>query len=67
VRDPEPPKAGDQLSKIENVILTPHIAGSSTVNGRHQQGKFIIEQVRKIFDGEALDYEVTEKMFSSMA
>lgn len=67
VTDPEPPASDNLLRQMENVILTPHIAGGHTVNGRYEQGRFIIHQVHKLLTEDLLDYEVTKEMLEFIA
>ncbi len=67
VTEPEPPAEEHPLRHLENVILTPHIAGGHTVNGRREQGAFILEQIYKFFTVGSLDYEVTKAMLGQIA
>jgi len=67
VTDPEPPSVDHPLRKMKNVILTPHIAGGHTVNGRLRQGHFIVEQLYRFNKGEPLSYEITKEMTSIIA
>lgn len=67
VTDPEPPVKGHQLRQLDNVILTPHIAGGHTVNGRREQGAFILEQIHKFLTVGSLDYEITKEMLRYIA
>jgi len=68
VTDPEPPAPDSPLRSLDNVLLTPHIAGGHTVNGRFEMGRFVIEQLYKFLaSNEPLDYTVTEEMLSYIA
>ena len=66
VTDPEPPEEDSSLYTLENVILTPHIAGSA---GREvaRMGEYMAEQFRKFKNQEPCEYEVTLQMLQTMA
>ena len=66
VTDPEPPRAGSKLYALENVFLTPHIAGSSG-NEVQRMAEFMADEAERYLNGEPLLYEVTEKMLELMA
>ena len=63
---PEPPEPDSPLWTMENVFLTPHIAGSM---GREvaRMGAFMAEEYRRISAGEPPRWEVTPKMLETMA
>lgn len=67
VTDPEPPELHNPLLSMKNVILTPHIAGGQTQNGRVEQGHFIAEQVHKCLTEGTLDYEIAAHMLNEIA
>ncbi len=67
VTDPEPPAADNKLRALPNVMLTPHMAGGQTMNGRLEQGLFVAEQTAAFFEGKKLVYEVTEAMMPTIA
>jgi phosphoglycerate dehydrogenase-like enzyme len=67
VTDPEPPHKGSPLYTLPNVILCPHVAGGHTANGRRQQGRFIVEQIRSFLTGGKLDFEITKEMLARSA
>jgi len=66
VTDPEPPKEGSELYNLENVILTPHLAGCTgdeimrMADYMHGEYKLYIKEKR-------LEYEVTMDMLEYMA
>ncbi len=66
VTEPEPPLKDSELYKLENCILTPHIAGSS---GRevHRMAEYVLEEFQKYILKKQCHYEVTEKMLETMA
>ena len=66
VTDPEPPVEGHPFYELENVILTPHIAGSAGAEC-YRMGAYMLEEAERYLKGEALRYAVTEKMLETMA
>lgn len=66
VFDQEPLPADNPFRALDNVILTPHIAGGS-IQARRRQGQFMVEELRRFFNGEALHYSVTRDMLETMA
>lgn len=55
VYHPEPPKADNPLFKLDNVVLTPHLA-SFTDQGRRRMGLMVVEDVLKVLKGESPKY-----------
>ena len=66
VTTPEPPEENSPLYAMENVFLTPHIAGSSG-NETARMGKVMLDQFRKYTAGESCVYGVTLEMLKTMA
>lgn len=67
VTDPEePPREGDELYHLDNVFLTPHIAGSIGYE-THRLADFMYEEYRLIAAGLPAKYEVTLSMLETMA
>lgn len=62
VTDPEPPSPDSDLRRLDNVVLTPHIAGPMTQC--HHLGRMAIEELRRYFAAEPPVYEVTAEMLS---
>jgi phosphoglycerate dehydrogenase-like enzyme len=65
VTDPEPPDAGSPLRQLENVVVTPHLAGCIDDCGR--MGEMAVEELRRHFAGEPPLYEVTAHMLTRIA
>jgi len=63
---PEPPLKGSALYKLENCVLTPHIAGSSGSEVR-RMGEYMLEEYERFAMGQPCRYEVTEEMLATMA
>ncbi len=66
VFDEEPLPADSPFRKLDNVFLTPHIAGA-TVQARRRQGRTIVEEMERFFAGQPLRYRVTREMLETMA
>lgn len=66
VTDPEPPQEDSPLLTMENVFLTPHIAGSM---GREtgRMGLYMAREAVNLIQGQPSAFEVTEKMLETMA
>jgi phosphoglycerate dehydrogenase-like enzyme len=65
VTEPEPPAADSPLRRLENVVVTPHLAGCIEDCGR--MGEMAIEELRRFFAGEPPLYQVTQKMLDRIA
>ncbi|MCE0496843.1 MAG: hydroxyacid dehydrogenase [Methylacidiphilales bacterium] len=66
VSEPMPPDEGSPLYALENVMLTPQIAGSLGSECR-RMGKLMIEELDRFLSGKPLRYEIDEERFQSMA
>jgi len=66
VFDPEPPKADNPLFKLDNCIMTPHIAGQAA-NGIQRIGFNCFQQMMHFLAGEPMQGEVTKEMLSRIA
>lgn len=63
---PEPPAVDSPLRKLENVYLTPHIAGSMRPEwGR--MGAYMVDECLRFMRGEPLLHRVLPEMLSQMA
>lgn len=65
VTDPEPPAAGSPLRHLDNVVVTPHLAGCIEDCGR--MGEMAVEELRRFFAGEPALYEVAAEMLDRIA
>jgi phosphoglycerate dehydrogenase-like enzyme len=65
VTDPEPPAADSPLRHLDNVVVTPHLAGCIEDCGR--LGEMAVEEMRRHFAGEPPLYEVTAGMLARIA
>jgi phosphoglycerate dehydrogenase-like enzyme len=63
---PEPPEKDSALFQLENVFMTPHIAGSLDDECR-RMGKFAADELERYLEGEELLYRITEEKFNKMA
>lgn len=66
VTHPEPPVEGHPFYELDNVILTPHIAGSAGAEC-YRMGAYMAEEAQRYLAGEPLRYAVSEKMLETMA
>lgn len=65
VTDPEPPVPDSPLRRLDNVALTPHIAGC--IQNCTRMGETAVEDLRRFFAGEPAIYEITEDMLDRIA
>jgi phosphoglycerate dehydrogenase-like enzyme len=65
VTDPEPPAVTSPLRKLDNVVVTPHLAGCIEDCGR--MGEMAVEELRRYFAGESPLYQVTRDMLARIA
>lgn len=63
---PEPPEAGSELYALDNVYLSPHIAGSLG-DEVARMGEYMLSEFEAFVDGRPLNYSVTPKMLETMA
>ena len=63
---PEPIQEDNPLLALDNVYLTPHIAGSQA-DEVHRMAEYMIEEFKSFTKGNPTRYEVSEKMLETMA
>lgn len=63
---PEPPAEDSPLYTLDNVYLTPHIAGSLG-NEIRRLSEYMLSEYRRVAAGEETKYGVTPKMLETMA
>jgi len=66
VTDPEPAEPDSPLYTLPNVFLTPHIAGAGGEEV-YRQGEYVLEELRRLVNGEPPRYPVTQDMMEWMA
>ena len=62
----EEPPTNEDFYKLDNVFLTPHIAGSQA-NEVARMSEMVVDQFENLLAGRPTQYEVTEKMLATMA
>lgn len=63
---PEPPEKDSPLYTLDNVFLTPHIAGSLG-NEVHRMGEYMLDEFRAYDSGKPVKYSVSLEMLKTMA
>lgn len=63
---PEPPIEFSEITKMDNIFLTPHIAGSLGEEVK-RMGDYMASEAIRISNGEKPLYEVTKEMLKTMA
>ena len=66
VTNPEPPEKGSVMYDLDNIVLTPHIAGSAGAE-RKRLGDAMAGEIAQYLEKDPLSFEVTEDMFNKMA
>jgi phosphoglycerate dehydrogenase-like enzyme len=65
VTETEPPAADSALRTLDNVVVTPHIAGC--IENCHRMGELAVEELRRHFGGEPPVYEIRPEMLDRIA
>lgn len=60
VTSPEPPAANSPLYNLENVLLTPHIAGSAG-NECRRMGRYMVDELQRYLTGQPLKYSLKQE------
>ena len=60
VTSPEPPAADSLLYTLQNVVLTPHIAGSAG-NECRRMGRYMVDELQRYLAGQALKYALEQR------
>ena len=63
---PEPPVPGSPLYTMQNVVLTPHIAGSLNDECR-RMGRIVVDEVGRFVRGEPLHWAISREQAAIMA
>ncbi|MCL4543151.1 MAG: hypothetical protein M1118_00915, partial [Chloroflexi bacterium] len=63
---PEPPPPGSPLYTLENVVLTPHIAGSRDAECR-RMGRVAVEELRRYLHDQPLLWQITRERAALLA
>ena len=63
---PEPPEAGSPLYTLDNVVLTPHIAGSMD-RECERMGDYMVQELNRWLSGEPLKWVINRKQAAVMA
>lgn len=66
VTSPEPPSSDSPLYTLENVFLTPHIAGS-VGKERQRQGEEMFAEFKRFLNKQPLKHQITQEDFNKMA
>jgi len=66
VTHPEPPPQGSPLYSLQNVVLTPHIAGSIGLECR-RMGRTMVEELDRYLDSAPLLYEIDKARAATLA
>ena len=66
VTEVEPPAEDNELRFLDNVNLTPHLAGTAA-NGRRRIALHICEETERFMNGEKMRTEIDREMLSKMA
>lgn len=62
----EPPQEGSDFYKLDNIFLTPHIAGSQA-NEVERMAEYMIDEFEKVLAGKPTQYEISQERFERMA
>lgn len=66
VTDPEPPSKESELFDLDNIVVTPHIAGSAG-SETLRLGDAMLEEAKRYVNGEPLYHRITKEQYQRMA
>jgi phosphoglycerate dehydrogenase-like enzyme len=66
VTEPEPPEKGHVFYELDNIHLSPHIAGAFG-NETYRIGQYMLDELERYLAGKPLEYEVNLQMLEVMA
>ena len=66
VFDVEPLPQDSPFRKLDNAIITPHVAGA-TIEARYRQGDCVVRDLENAFSGRPLAHEVTRARYAILA
>lgn len=66
VFEPEPLPTESPFRRLDNVVLTPHVAGR-TVESRQRQGRAMVEEIARFLAGEPLHHRIAADQYAIMA
>jgi len=66
VTHPEPPEEESPLFDLDNIVVTPHIAGSAG-SETARLGAFMLEEAKRYANNEPLQYSITKESYARMA
>ena len=62
----EPPAEGSDFYKLDNIFLTPHIAGSQA-NEVGRMAEYMLDEFENLLNGRPVQHEITKEKFDRMA
>ncbi len=62
----EPPVEGSDFYRLDNIFLTPHIAGSQA-NEVGRMSEYMVDEFERLLEGKTPQYEITQEKFEKMA
>ncbi|MGB3714456.1 MAG: hydroxyacid dehydrogenase [Candidatus Promineifilaceae bacterium] len=65
VTEPEPLAEDSPLRALENVVVTPHIAGC--IENCNRMGELAVEELRRFFAGEPAVYQITQELLTRIS
>ncbi|MBQ3224254.1 MAG: hypothetical protein IJB42_00950, partial [Oscillospiraceae bacterium] len=66
ITEVEPPAPDNELRFLDNVNLTPHLAGTAS-NGQRRIALHVCEEMDRFMTGERMRTEIDREMLSKMA